>query len=141
VDLHRLADVLVAALLLVAEPRAPGRARVVHEQVEAPVELPVNPRAHLPRRVLVREIERQVRRADVARELREAVLAPGDEQQLPAFPREQARRGLADAARGAGHDGVLHASTFSTTAAVSRAMRDRGTTTSNPACSARRRVS
>ena len=78
----------------------------------------------------------------LGRERLQPIFPARDDQDAPAVAVEPPRGRLADAARRTGDDGGPHrASTLSTSAAVSRAMRERGTTTSKPASSARRRVS
>ena len=75
-------------------------------------------------------------------EVLEAVRTAGDEDEPPAVAVEPPGRRLADPARRSGDQRCLHdASSPSTRAAPSRFMRERGTTRSKPASSARRRTS
>ena len=55
-------------------------------------------------RIAVADVAELHLAADLVRDRAEAILAPGDEDTLPALLREQPRSRLADPRRGSGHD-------------------------------------
>ena len=98
--------------------------------------------AHAGGGVVLCHVERQRRGvAQLAGQRLEPVGAASYQQQPPAVAVEPLGGGLADARGRTGDERDLHGSIASTSAAASRAMRERGTTRSTPAASAWRRTS
>src|SRR3954454_10439244 len=137
---HCLAPPGVAVVIITEAPTLAIATGVAHEQIQA-LELalgsPRNPR----RGIGIGEVgclEDHVQ-AELARKRLELLAPPSDDQHAPAVARQPPRKRLADATGRARDDGRLHpASTFAIRSGSSRAIRDRGTTMSNPASSARR---
>ena len=155
--IHDLAHVLIAVVGVAELPALPVSAGVVDQQVEA-IELRLSARRDPRRRGRIGQVSGFEHRApiEVAGERLQAVGPPGNEEKAPAIARETARECLTDTTRRTGdHRRLRRAgsvgrtrpgcarcahspSTRATKSGNSRAIRERGTTMSKPASSARR---